>query len=316
MFIAAAMSLSLVLSVACTGSEEERPTTTGLPPETPSASAAPPRNRASEAARCRKRAKKAKRFVPNTYREARKVVLPVTFADGSTAELVYPPSLRLAELGVQPTAAVGIQKSRRSVRHERFLLITKQPVDKVTEGSPLHTYDGASGKVTLRRSADEDESLYPLFLHFRIGTWNVLVGDGNAGTFMGPKNREIWAKNLDGHVTENGFVVIEPRPPLAFAVGPGPNLYLATCFRFVDLRLQRCKDLKESKPAKNQSVQTVRGVTVQRNRSRSQFYANWCTPSREISVYLDDRDKRFIDLAVTRLQIRNVDVNESAYYAP
>lgn len=82
-------------------------------------------------------------------------------------------------------------------------------------------------------------------------------------------------------VGEEGFIVIEPRSPLAFATGPGePYLYLSTCFRFVELRLEGCKDLKDSKLAKNQTAQMVDGVTVHRNETRRQFYANWCTPSR------------------------------------
>jgi len=46
-------------------------------------------------------------FVPETYREGGKVVLPVTFLDGATAELVYDPRLRLAERGVWAMFAVS-----------------------------------------------------------------------------------------------------------------------------------------------------------------------------------------------------------------
>src|SRR4029450_8398745 len=41
-------------------------------------------------------------FVPRTTREGNRTVLPVTFPDGSTAELVYPTALGLAGMGVQP----------------------------------------------------------------------------------------------------------------------------------------------------------------------------------------------------------------------
>jgi hypothetical protein len=41
-------------------------------------------------------------FVPPTYREGNSVVLPVTFPDGSAAELVYPSDLDLASMGVRP----------------------------------------------------------------------------------------------------------------------------------------------------------------------------------------------------------------------
>src|SRR4029453_16161927 len=41
-------------------------------------------------------------FVPRTTREGNRTVLPVTFPDGSTSELVYPTALGLAGMGVQP----------------------------------------------------------------------------------------------------------------------------------------------------------------------------------------------------------------------
>lgn len=42
------------------------------------------------------------RWAPPTYREGDRVVMPVTFPDGTTAELVYPPELGLEELSVYP----------------------------------------------------------------------------------------------------------------------------------------------------------------------------------------------------------------------
>ena len=41
-------------------------------------------------------------FVPGTYREGDRVVLPITFPDGTSAELVYSAELEIAELGVFP----------------------------------------------------------------------------------------------------------------------------------------------------------------------------------------------------------------------
>ena len=148
-----------------------------------------------------------------------------------------------------------------------------------------------------------------MFLHFRIGAWNILVGDGNVGTYMGRRNRRLWAENLNGHQTDNGFIVIEPRPPLAIGGGKGggPDLWFSECFRHVDLRLERCKDVRKS----GEEVQVVRGVGVYRGKIGRQFDANWCTPSGQVSVYLDDRSERFVDLAVRTLRIRNVEVREA-----
>jgi hypothetical protein len=51
------------------------------------------------------------RFLPPTYEEGRKVVMPVTFPDGTTAEILYPPDLDLAGTNIQPyTSAVDRPK--------------------------------------------------------------------------------------------------------------------------------------------------------------------------------------------------------------
>lgn len=238
-------------------------------------------------------------------------MVPVVFPDGSTAELVYPPRLRLAQLGVQPTVSVGIKQNQSGFRHERFLLISKSRFKKLrSDDPPIETYAGASGNVMVWRAKDPADFGSPVFMQFKIGTWNVIIGDGNAGDFMGRNNRRSWAESLDGYETENGFVVIEPRPPLSFATRTGPDLLLSTCFRFVELRLEDCRHLNDPKPAGNPARQTVRGVPVHRSKEGRLLYANWCTPSRQVSVYLNDDDKKYVDLAVRGLRIRHVDVRE------
>lgn len=319
--VAAATLMFLVLLTACPDLTQDAPGDLAAtsPPEEVSGSPSPPDKALSARARCRKQEQNAKydEFVPDTYREGSNVVLPVVFTDGSTAELVYPPRLKLAELGVQPAVSAGIQKGKSRFVHERFLRITKTPLSEFrSDDPPVRTYEGASGKVSVWRAKDPEEFLNPVLMHFRIGTWNIIIGDGNVGNFMGRENRKVWAENLSGHETENGFIVIEPRLPLAFFGGPGdPNLLLHKCFRLIELRLEECEDLKDAKLAKNQSAQRVGNVTVHRSQNGRQFYANWCTPSRQVSVYLDDHNERFVDLAVRTLKFRNVDVNENANFA-
>lgn len=52
-------------------------------------------------------------FVPAIQREGNRVVLPVTFPDGTSAELVYPPELEIAELGVFPYTSGSFAASTR-----------------------------------------------------------------------------------------------------------------------------------------------------------------------------------------------------------
>lgn len=49
-------------------------------------------------------------FVPATHREGDRVVLPIAFPDGTTAELVYPPELDIAELGLIPYTSGALRR--------------------------------------------------------------------------------------------------------------------------------------------------------------------------------------------------------------
>ena len=260
--------------------------------------------------RCReeRRSYAGDRFIPPVSHRGDNVILPVVFPDGSTAQLVYPPQLRLHRSGTHPSLSLALQKGPRRIVHERFLLITKTDINEYAgKGSVIESYQGPLGRVRVLKAKDPAEFLNPLLIHFRVGSWNVLVGDGNDGTFMGKDNRRLWAENLDGYQTKSGFIVLQPDHPLTFPQGPGePNLYFSSCSRFIDLRLERCKDLEGTELAKKQYAEVVRGVTVHRSRNGRRFYANWCTPSGRVSVYLDDLDKRYVDLAVKGLRVREV----------
>jgi hypothetical protein len=72
-------------------------------------------------------AREETRFVPPTYAEGDRVVMPVFFPDGSTAELTYPASLDLASLGLQ-VAQIWVRLTD-SAGSDRDVWITYGPVD-------------------------------------------------------------------------------------------------------------------------------------------------------------------------------------------
>lgn len=262
--------------------------------------------RAMDRCRAERQSYAGNRFIPPTSRRGENVFLPVVFPDGTTAQLVYPPKLKIHRLGVQPVVSLSLRA--RGKYFEEFLMITKTDVDEVARTDEiLESYEGPLGTVRVYRPKSRREFGNPLLIHHRVGSWNIFVGDGNAGSFMGKRNRRLWAEHLDGFETKSGFIVLKPQPPLAFATGPGePDLYFHSCFRMIELRLSRCEDLKGAELAKRQYAETVRGITVHRYETGNQVYANWCTPSRRVSVYLDDFDKRYVDLAVQALKVTDV----------
>ena len=141
----------LAVLVVLTGCSSDSDRTSSEPEvvSLPEQVAASPTTAATKAkpagARCRKRIETAKyeEFIPPTQREGSNAVLPVVFADGSSAELVYPPRLKLAELGVQPATSVGIYKGKSRFVHPRFLMITKSSLAEFrSHGPPVETYEG------------------------------------------------------------------------------------------------------------------------------------------------------------------------------
>jgi hypothetical protein len=97
-------------------------------------------------------------FVPATYREGHRVVLPVVFTDGTRAELVYPPDLDIAGLGVFPYGSGRLRGNSptpgRGDLVARDFVIRYGDLDEFlevwNEGRPprlLAQYDGADGQT-------------------------------------------------------------------------------------------------------------------------------------------------------------------------
>ena len=279
-------------------------TPTPTPTPTPRPTRAERFERALQRCREERRTYAADRFVPPVSRRG-DVLLPVVFPDGSTAELVYPAELGLHRFGVQPAVSLGVRV--RGKYHERFLMITKTDIGEIARTDEIvESYEGPLGSVRVYPPKSRKELLNHLLVHHRVGSWNVVVGDGNAQNFMGKKVRRLWAESLDGFGTRNGWVVLEPRPPLAFADPGHPGLLFHSCFRSIELRLERCEDLDAAGVGRGQYAETVRGTTVHRHEKGNKVYASWCTPSRRMSVYMSDFDKRYVDLAVRGLRVRAV----------
>jgi hypothetical protein len=144
-------------------------------------------------------------FVPATYREGDRVVLPITFPDGTSAELVYPPELEIAELGVFPYSSGTLHgKSptpRRSdfvgrdfvIRHGDLAHVLaelnnqKQPV-------LLAQYQGANDQTIGFWDVRTNDTAH--YLGFQFGRWAVLVYDYAAGgAAMPDAERASWAAN-------------------------------------------------------------------------------------------------------------------------
>jgi hypothetical protein len=186
-------------------------------------------------------------FVPRTTREGDRTVLPVTFPDGATAELVYPTALDLAGLGVQP----DVSFLRVRDPGPRFELVFSRggPVPGLLKGDqPVGRYQSAQGRPVLLWRAVEDPGVvsasYGYWLQYRIGAWTVLAGVADRAMAA-----EV-AGNLDGRQAGEGFVVIQASGPFALsrvygeargaqlAIGdrnPLPDAVVAEPWRLIEL---------------------------------------------------------------------------------
>jgi hypothetical protein len=165
-------------------------------------------------------------FVPRTIREGNRTVLPITFPDGSTAELVYPTALGLAGLGVQPD--VSLLRARDPGLRYELVFSRGGPVPGLLKGHrPVGRYQTTKGRPVQLWQAVENPGVvsasYGYWLQYRIGAWTVLAGVADRAMAA-----EV-ARNLDGHQTGDGFVVIQASGPFALSrvYGEGRGAQLA-----------------------------------------------------------------------------------------
>jgi hypothetical protein len=227
-------------------------------------------------------------FVPRTYREGEKVVVPVTFPDGSTAEVVYPRALDLASRGVRPYTWALLDTSYGSVG--RDFVIDPGRLEDVWRGDPIREYEGADGTIVpLMRDEGGDGTDY---LAFGFGSWTVSVYDyPGGGARLTEEERSLWARSLTGHETEDGFLVLDARPPLRLARAgeyPSPmQLWLGGPHGGVEIwPVERC--------------------SPKQRLERSAGYASWCDPVAR--MYLGVQGvKEFVDAVLAGgVRVRNV----------
>lgn len=230
-------------------------------------------------------------LIPPTYQEGERVAMPVTFPDGSTAELVYPPGLNLASMGILPYFT--------GCGRDLNFFYRNDPRGAEYEGEgPLETYEGADGsEVTLWKGRHGVD----LYLRFRFEDWTVLMYDYADG--LTDRQRSACARSLHGRQTAEGFLVLSmpnspdsvaslaeagrhlSRPELMFGdLEPGLLLFPGPC---------------EPDPGEDGSVQVDAGSP--------ETFASWCVPDASMTVHVyDDEDPDFIHAVRLGLEIRNV----------
>jgi Tol biopolymer transport system component len=243
-------------------------------------------------------------FRPATYREGDRTVMPVTFPDGTTAELVYPPNLEvLGPGGLAPYSSGYMPGNARDFWI--FHGSVENVVHRFEDPELLGEYpDGRGGIVTFWHFPVEPETNW---LAFQFGDWTVLVYDyapGSAGPPMTEEERRVWARTLLGHQTRDGFLLLEALPPLELATAgdhAGPELGLsAHAATGIGVYAERCQSYDKQEGFEENQLIRVGGLVV----DRSKGFAAWCDPDTRINVHVTG-NREFIDKAIEGLDIRN-----------
>jgi hypothetical protein len=220
------------------------------------------------------------------------------FPDGSTAELVYPPDLDLASLGVRPYWAA----CQRDFGFYYF-----DPYGSLYEGEPLASWSGSDGQtVSIWRSVDDEpgldgEPIVRMIFHF--GQWTVDVYDYGGSAALSDDDRAACATGLSGTVTEDGWIVMSAtrdillggdEPELQFGDGPFNRRV-----PFVLFFPGPCQ--AES----NANDRVIEGVSV----SVSDGFASWCHPGEmmRIHVYFSG-EPIFVEELIRQLEVREVEL--------
>jgi virginiamycin B lyase len=162
-------------------------------------------------------------FVPGTHREGDSIVMPVTFPDGTSAEILIPDDVDLAGMGAQPDVAY-LWLDDPSPRFPISFYHGEPDPDLFAEDPPIDRFESRSGALIELWEADVEasDSEVPYWLVYRFGAWTILAPVSDR------ESADDIAHALDGHETNDGFVVIDIEAPLAlsdeFGDGGGPQI--------------------------------------------------------------------------------------------
>jgi len=251
-------------------------------------------------------------FVPATYREGDRVVLPITFPDGTSAELLYPPELGIAELGVfpytsgtlrgvSPTPARGDSVARDFVIRYGDLDALLVAKNEGKQPRLLAQYEGADGQTVGLWDFSWNDTAH--YLGFQFGRWTVLVYDYVDAGAMTDTERASWAASFSGRETDEGFLLLEGSGPLRLARArehAGPQLTFAAGEPTRALLLFP----GECGPHRDQT-RLVDGKRVQWNGG----FAEWCL-SDSMRIHAE-ASREFIGAVIQDLEVRNVTIGKS-----
>lgn len=224
----------------------------------------------------------AEPFIPPSSRQGERVVLPLTFVDGATVELTFPDSLDLGGFEFSVAAQVDwLDDSCCS----RPLTILHAPVRALFAGAaPTEPEAEIASLVGFYEGTEPGEG----YLAFEYGEWAVLVpSDGLS------REERAWASALVGAETEDGFLTLDPAPPIRLNHVDAPDGRLSNGTDSVSFLFRNCPPYPE---------RTDRGYAT---RVHGEAGVSICPPGTNLEVTVNGSDA-FTSAVVNELEIREV----------
>lgn len=215
-------------------------------------------------------------FYPQSHVEDGRTVMPLTFVDGSSAEVVAPPDLGIQEMSASIYTAGGLVGVDRTMNF-RF----GEPAGLVHEG-PLETYEAYDGRAVEVWKGTPGDWECPNLV-FRFEDW--YVGVRTCQRELSTREKDQWARSLRGDVTEDGFLVLSADPPLVLQETgghEGPELILGMDrANWIELEPGRCDpaqlpdegDIRTMEDGTRVSFSRIGGAD---SKIEYNWYAEWC----------------------------------------
>jgi hypothetical protein len=209
------------------------------------------------------------KFVPPATSAGAKTQMTITFTDGTTADLLYEPSLDLANLGVNVYDSGTLGSFKRAGRqfqidHGGATFVASQPTP-APAGLP-GAAGGASVPVLPAPSPTQGN-----YLDFKFGDWRVGVWEGLGNDLMTSSDDQAWAANLVGTPNAAGFLVLSAKDPLKltpYGTAGGPYMSIGDIFSTGVLLTPGACNL----PAGNNVSNNANGVPVRISQNAPNHY--------------------------------------------
>jgi hypothetical protein len=214
-------------------------------------------------------------FVPPTRREGGNTVIPVTFLDGTSIELVHPPTVDLAQLGLAGEAGVVLPGS-----------VPTGAALAILQGSPEEIFSNRTPDRRWANGAKEYDKSAGAYLAVPIGSWTVIATTESTSN----DERATFAMAIAGHVNSNGYLVLTPHPPVMLGPADGPDIQFGS--GVVGLIRRPCDPLS--------GRHTSAGLAIESGTDNQLAGTSLCDQRRNLVIHLSGQAEQIAD----QLQVR------------